>query len=435
MIWALYNVLFAVGFLLVLPRFLLRMARRGGYSRHFWERVGIYERNKRNDLSRGGRIWIHAVSVGEVLVALRFMDELRRRHSQLRFVLSTTTSTGHAVAERRLVEEDILIYFPVDFPPVVRRVLRLMAPRLLILVECELWPNLVRTAHARGVPVVLVNGRISEHSYRGYRRLRVFTRRLLPIVEVMCVQSSADREKLLQLGGVPQRVRVVGSAKYDLADVRPGSVEEVDTVLERCGMGRGRKILLGGSTWAGEEEILLRVYKEARKRFPDLRLILAPRHVERMGEVIRAVKAAGMTYTLRSSVDGSASGGPVKETDVLLIDTTGELRLFYHGATVIFIGKSLTRHGGQNIVEPAAAGRPVIVGPNLENFPVVFDDFKKAGAITVVRDEIELGKAVEELLADPERCRTLGERASRLVREKGGAVARTADMIERYLVD
>ncbi|RKX32622.1 MAG: hypothetical protein DRP22_01920 [Verrucomicrobia bacterium] len=430
-VWWLYNLLFPVVFIFLLPRFVVRMVRRGGYRRHFWQRITLYDRSTRRKLTRESafRVWIHAVSVGEIFVALRFMEEIRRKKPDASFVVTTTTSTGRAVAEKQLRDEDIILYFPLDRPCLMKGLLRLVRPSLVLLVECEMWPNLLRYCTLSGIPVVLVNGRISDHSYRNYCRVRFMTRRLLPMVDLLCVQGETDRERLLSLGASPERTLVVGSAKYEVPAGGEEVFQVVERVLSRVGF-RGRTLLVGGSTWPGEEEALVRVYRKLRPAYPDLRLILVPRHVERTGEITALLASHGVRYALRSAVE-SESGAD--DYDVLLADTTGELRGFYRWADIVFVGKSLTQRGGQNFIEPAQFGRPVITGPNLQNFPVVARDFLDAQALLVITDEQELSEAIEKLLRDPALREEYGRKALNVVREKQGAVRRTLEQIRSRL--
>ena len=428
-LWAVYNVLFPVGFLALLPRFLVRMARRGGYARHFAERFARYDEATLAKLREGSWVWIHAVSVGEVFVALRFMEEYRASHPGTRFVFSTTTSTGRRIGEEQVRDPDVLVYFPLDFPLVVKRALAVIKPRLLVLVECELWPNLIRLAKQRGIPVALINGRISEHSYRGYRKLRLFTRPLLAQVDLLCVQSETEKQMLRDLGADERRLHVLNSAKYDITPEGSGDHEATQAVLRAAGIAEDDLVLLGGSTWPGEEGVLLDYFLQARARFPKLRLVLVPRHAERASEVQKEIEARGLALCRRSALP-AAAGQP---GSVLLVDTTGELRRFYAEATVIFVGKSLTQHGGQNIIEPAQCGKPIVVGPHMENFPVVLRDFLGAQALIQVPDAAGLAGAVEKLLADSATRRAYGERALQLVREKSGAIRRTVALLDSVL--
>lgn len=429
MIWWFYNALFSVGFLLLLPRFLLRMRRRGGYARDFHHRFGRYRPELLAAFSEEARVWVHAVSVGELYVALKMMDEWRAVQSDVRFVVSVTTSTGYTLARKHLDPRDVAIYFPVDFPPVMRRVLDAIRPQAILLVEVELWPNLIRLARERDVPVFLVNGRLSDRSFRRYQKVRMITRHLLPMVDIFCMQSTIDADRVIALGAPPDKVRVTGSAKYDIAaDTESGEGEVAVEMLRLAGFTPEQPILLGGSTWPGEEEALLDVYKGLKTRYRNLSLILAPRHVERVPEILDLLKKSARSFVRRSTLNpgGTPRSAPV---DVLLLDTTGELRQFYRHADVIFIGKSLTQHGGQNILEPAAFAKPVVVGPNMENFKSIMADFLAAGAVVQIETLQGLRRAVDDLLANPDKREAMGLSAARVIREQQGALKRTLDAV------
>ncbi|MFC1452491.1 3-deoxy-D-manno-octulosonic acid transferase [Verrucomicrobiota bacterium] len=427
MLWLLYNVLFAVGYTLMLPRFLARMWRRGGYGKGFSERFALYPSELAGRIRPGERIWIHAVSVGEVLVALRFMRGMKEAQPGTGFILTTTTSTGRCVAAARIADDDVLLYFPVDFPWIVKRALSRLRPRALLLTESEIWPNLVRLAHAGGIPVILINGRISESSHRGYRAARPFFSRVLRCMDLLLVQTPGDRDRLTSLGADPERVHVLGTAKYDVAERDPEEQEDAEAVLRTAGVSSDCPVIVGGSTWPGEEAALLDAYRGLRRAIPALKLVLVPRHAERAGEVAAEIERAGLVHVLRS---GLQPGSAAKTgADVLLVDTTGELKRFYSCATVIFVGRSLTRHGGQNIIEPALFGKPVIVGPNMENFPVVAADFLSAGAMVQVGSAAELTAALESFLSDEGKRMEYGARAAAVVREKKGAVRESLRLI------
>ena len=432
MFWFVYNVLFAIGYMLVLPHFLLRMWRRGGYRRGFLQRLGRFDSGLRKRLAERRRIWIHAVSVGEIFVALRFMEEIRSSEPGIAFVLTTTTSTGHKVAEGKIGNDDVLLYFPVDLPFIMGRILNLLKPRAVILTESELWPNFIRKAKACGIPVILINGRMSASSFKGYRRLRVFFRRIVRLFDLMLVQSDLDRQRLIELGAVPTAVRAMGSAKYDITKMDLAGQEDARQALRICGMDDGSLILVGGSTWKGEEEILLDLLKRLKTEFPALKLILVPRHAERRAEVEAQIKSRGLNQVRRSEI-GGAAGGMCAKADVLLVDTTGELKDFYAVADVIFVGKSLTARGGQNIIEPAALGKPIIVGPHMTNFEAVMSDFLSAGAIVQVADAEALEAAVRRLLGDEARRVELGGKAKEVVVAGRGVARESVKLIMAIL--
>ncbi|HOU20730.1 MAG: 3-deoxy-D-manno-octulosonic acid transferase [Kiritimatiellae bacterium] len=421
MIWWLYNLVFPVAFAFLLPHFLLRMLRRGGYARDFAQRVGWYAPAEAARLAAPGRpIWIQAVSVGELAVAFSFMDELRHRRPATRFVLTTNTSTGHALALKRIAPPDVTLYFPMDVPWVVPRALRRIRPAAIVLVENELWPNLIRYAARQGIPTIMINGRISEHSFRGYRRIRFLTRRLLPQLHWFCVQSAGDRDRLLALGAPAEKIEVTGSAKYDIGATPPTSEVRARAVLANIGVKTGDPVLVGGSTWSGEEDVLLDIAQKVRASHPRLMLVLVPRHAERREDVLAAIRQRGMSAILRSQFPDHAPP-PVQRPDVLLVDTTGELRGFYAAAHVVFVGKSLTQVGGQNPIEPAKDGKPVVVGPHMENFPEITRDFQDARAWRQVRDAAELQEVILRLLGDCEERARLGKAAAELVARKAGA--------------
>ena len=419
MLWFVYNVLFTVGYVLMLPKFLLRMKRRGGYRRGFMQRFACYPDALRKRIRERPRIWVHAVSVGEMFVAQRYMRDIRAQRPGTGFVLTTTTSTGHRLAEARLHADDVLLYYPSDFPLFVRRALATVRPLALLLTESEIWPNMIRSAADRGIPVILINGRISEGSYRGYRALRVFFGKIVSRVSLALVQSEGDRQRLVALGGRVERIRVLASAKYDVAESVAEGEAEARAFLAGLGW-RGTVTLLGGSTWPGEEETLLAIYGRLRGQVPGLRLVLVPRHAERGDDVAAVVRAKGLRPARRSQPEAAAVEA---DPDVLLVDTTGELRDFYACADVIFVGKSLCSTGGQNIIEPAALGKPVVVGPHMENFPVVIRDFLDEKALLQVADARELEAGLRRLVSDPDRRASLGKAALKVVESKRGAVA------------
>lgn len=431
MIWIVYNLAFPFILLLMLPYYLVRMARRGGYRRGFLQRLGIYDGALRAAIAARPRVWVHAVSVGEAFVALRFIEEWRSREPGVAFVVSVNTSTAHTMVARSLHADDALIYFPLDVPPVLRRVLRLVRPRLLVLTECEFWPNLMRQASRQGIPVMLINGRVSDRSYRGYSRFRWLFAPVMRRLDALCVQGRQDAERLARLGAPGDRLLTCGSAKYDVALNDPGDPDKARAWLGAAGIAAHDPILLGGSTWAGEEEILLDMFLRLRPRYPALRLVLVPRHAERRDEVIAAIRQRGLAFVQRSQGGRAVEG---VATDVLLADTTGELKHLYCGASVIFVGKSLTQHGGQNIIEPAVCGKPILVGPHMKNFPDVIREFVAAQAIVQVEDAGELESQVDTFLGDERRRTEYGKRAADLVERNRGALRITVDCARRLVL-
>jgi len=429
-IWILYNVLFLIGYMLLLPRFMVRMARRGGYRKDFMQRFGVFSEADIARLRAKPRIWIHAVSVGEMLIALKFMEEYRAGNPGMAFFLTTTTSTGHGIAAKRMNSDDVLAYFPVDLPVFMSRELDLVQPRAVILIESELWPNLIRLAKWRGIPAILVNGRISARSVKGYRIVRVFFEKAINMMSLLCVQTPEDAQRLIELGASESSIKVMGTAKYDVADINNAAASGTERLLKKAGVGPGSLLLVGGSTWPGEETILLGIFKRLRESIPGLRLVLVPRHAERAAKVTAEIRNNGLSEVRWSALagDGSNPAG-----DVILVDTTGELMGLYSCATVVFVGKSLTEHGGQNVIEPALFGKPIIVGPNMENFEGVMRDFKDSVAIVQVRDAVELEHTIESFLLDGDRRRAIGQRARSVVKGQRGVVSATAGLVRDLL--
>jgi len=430
MIWIFYNILFVLIFPFLLPHYLMRMKKRGGYSHNFMQRLGIYNDDILLQLGGERRVWIHAVSVGELFVALRLMKEWREREPGVLFALTTTTSTAYTIAQRELKEPDVVLYFPVDFPPVMKRAFEYINPRAIMLVEVELWPNLIRMARARGLPVLLVNGRLSDRSFKGYGRIKMFTSRLLPEFDLIGVQSEEDRRRFVKLGADPQRTINFGSAKYDVALATPlGEGDQVLKAMRYAGITSDQLILLGGSTWEGEEDAMVDLYRGLKTRYRNLVLMLAPRHVERVPSIVEHLKPRVGKLVRRSNFKDKPSILPASPPDVFLIDTTGELKHFYAHADIIFIGKSLTQHGGQNIIEPALYGKPVVVGPNMENFTAIMEDFQRAGAIVQVKDLQGLRRAIDDLFFDVEKRKQIGDAARRLVEENAGSLGVYLDRV------
>ncbi|MDQ3414563.1 MAG: 3-deoxy-D-manno-octulosonic acid transferase, partial [Verrucomicrobiota bacterium] len=361
MIRLLYNLLFPLALVIFLPGYVVKMFRRGNYRNKFGQRLGLYDAETRARLAPGGSTWLHAVSVGEVMIALKLAAKMKERDPGLRVSLTTTTTTGFALAQKHSPDWMEVLYTPLDFWPIMRRAFAVIRPSRVILVEAEVWPNLTAIAHETGIPLALVNARLSPRSEGRFRKFRFFVRPYFRKLDLICVQEPEDMARWESLGAERARLYPVGSIKYDPENVvsRP---ETPRAALQDLGIDPERPILLAGSTHQGEEEILARIYLELRQDFADLFLILAPRHIERTTEIRSRIGALDLSTARRSQIVHAPG------TDCLLLDTTGELRDWYSIATVVFMGKSLTARGGQNPVEAIVAGRPVVFGPHMENF-------------------------------------------------------------------
>ena len=422
--WLVYNALFSVAYAAMLPSFLLRMKRRGGYKARMGDRFADYPEDILKTLSSepaASRIWIHAVSVGEVQVAGQLMRALRKLDPSVRFVFSTTSSTGWRTAEKEVEPEDVLIYNPLDFPRLVRKAFDVVRPKAIILTETEIWPNFIREAKSREVPLFLANARISDRSAPRYKALRCFFGEIFRSFSKTYVQSDLDADRLVAAGADRARMEVTGSFKFDVAKRRPDKEAEL-----REWIGDGR-ILLGGSTWPGEDDVLLRIIPELPE---DVKLVIAPRHFEKADVVETNIVKAGFRCIRRSRGD-SASNGNGDGRAVFLSDTTGELMGLFGIASAAFVGKSLCAHGSQNMIEPCLCGIPTVVGPYTENFRPVMSDLLAADAIVQVKNETEL-RAVVKRFFDPEErgfAESLGEKAKAAVERRRGATEKCASDI------
>jgi 3-deoxy-D-manno-octulosonic-acid transferase len=428
MIRFIYNLFWPLGLLIFLPGYFAKMIRRGGYREKFGQRVGIYDREVRNRLSNQRSTWLHAVSVGEVNIALKLANALRALEPDLHCVLTTTTTTGFALARKTAPPWIEVMYTPLDYWPIMRRAFSVMSPARIVLVEAEVWPNLAAAAHARRIPLALVNARLSPRSERRYRRFRFFVGPTFRLLDLVCVPERGDVERWTALGVSRNRIHVTGSIKFD-PDVQTQN-QSVATSLrdELRDVSPDSLVLFGGSTHRGEEEILVRVFLRLREQFPSLRLFIAPRHVERLQEIRAQLGAMPLRVTLASE----ALTCDAADADCMLLDTTGELQRWYGIATVVFIGKSLTAHGGQNPVEPILAGKPVVFGPHMENFATLAKTLVSSNAAMQVNDADSLERTVGELLRDSESRQRLVKNAHAALNEHKGGTARTARMVHEF---
>jgi 3-deoxy-D-manno-octulosonic-acid transferase len=419
-----YNVFWPLGLLIFLPGYFAKMMRRGGYREKFGQRLGIYDGDVQSRLSNQRSTWLHAVSVGEVNIALKLANALRALEPDLRCVLTTTTTTGFALAHKTAPPWIEVMYTPLDYWPIMRRAFSVIRPARIVLVEAEVWPNLAAAAHARRIPLALVNARLSPRSERRYRRFRFFVAPTFRLLDLVCAPEQGEVERWTSLGVPRNRIQVTGSIKFD-ADVQPQSEPVAATLWDGSSESTERLVLLGGSTHRGEEEILARVFLRLREQFPSLRLFIAPRHVERLQEIRGQLAAMSMRVTRTSE----ALSCDAPDADCMLLDTTGQLQRWYGIATVVFIGKSLTAHGGQNPVEPIFAGKPVVFGPHMENFATLAKTLISNNAAIQVDDIDSLERTVGDLLRDNEARQRLVENAHAALNEHKGGTARTAKLV------
>jgi len=472
--WAIYNILFLIVYPFLLPGFLVRMLRRGGYAARMGDRFALYPEEVLRDFGRRDTlsdshsnvrtfghsnispIWIHAVSVGEVQVAGQLMREWRKVDPSVRFCFSTTSSTGWMMAQKEMEKlggkGDTLIYNPLDFPTFVRAALLTVRPRAIILTESEIWPNFIRKAKKYGIPLYLINARVSDRSAPRYKKARFFFKDVLRCFTTIFAQSDLDKSRLVDAGADEKAVEVTGSFKFDVAHRNEAKEKELNDWIGPHPGG----ILLGGSTWPGEDELLLRAYRRilnAQPSPPNLPtsqhpnsptsqpiLILAPRHFEKADEVEANIRKAGFSCIRRSrsSQPSSFEHSNIRtsEHSVFLSDTTGELMGLYGIADIVFVGKSISAHGSQNMIEPCLCGKPTFVGPYTENFRPVMSDLLSSEALIQAESAQALEDGiVEAFLHRSERCWTeLGARAKAAVERRCGVVARCVEGIRQTLI-
>jgi 3-deoxy-D-manno-octulosonic-acid transferase len=418
----LYDIFFAIFSIIYLPYLLFK----GKLHRDFLQRFSLLP----GEVTRPEKpVWIHAVSVGEAALASKLANAIKDRFPRLPVVVSTTTRTGNDMARKTGAGTlDAVFYFPLDFSFVVRRAVRLIDPRLFVMIETELWPNLLEELHGSDVPVVLVNGRISDGSFRNYSRIGFITRRIIGNISLFCMQSGLDAERIKRLGASPEKVHVTGNIKFDTA----GAADRPGLKKEDLGFSGDDRLIVAGSTHYPEEGLVIDTFKELRRAGAGLRLVLAPRHVERIDAIKIYIENTGLSYRLFSGIvsgeDDKRAGG-----DILLVDTIGHLKDIYNAATLVFIGGSLARRGGQNPIEPARWGKAVIFGPHMSNFREVADIFTKGEAAVRVKDRTELKSVMEGLLRDRDRRRKMELNAARIMEENGGAVERTVERIAPFV--
>jgi 3-deoxy-D-manno-octulosonic-acid transferase len=428
----LYNILFLIFFAISSPYYFFKMWRRGNWQAGFRQRFGHYDNKIKQALTNRDVLWMHAVSVGEMNICVQVCRALALRMPNLKIVVSTTTTTGMGELQNRLSPHVSKIYYPIDRRKCVARALAAIHPNAVALVESEIWPNFIWRARSLGKPIFLINARLSDRSYPRYKRFGFLFKSLFGSFAAVGAQNEEDAVRLRELGCRPDAVKVVGNLKFDAVNLDDRRGVDVPELLGRLGVSPNALLLVAGSTHAGEEVLLAEQFLRLREAYPDLFLILVPRHFERAREVGKELSARGVKYVYRSEVDGETQGSR-PGLQCLLVDTTGELMSFYKSATVVFVGKSITAKGGQNPIEPAALGKAVVFGPYMQNFPDVVRMFLARDGAVQVNDAAELEKVLGELLGNAARRNELGRNALKVVQENQGAVDRTVEMMVERL--
>jgi 3-deoxy-D-manno-octulosonic-acid transferase len=427
-----YNILFTICFWLSAPYYFLRMRRRGNWMDGFGQRFGRFNSKVKQAITNRRILWIHAVSVGEVNICTNLIQALEYRCPNLKIVVSTTTTTGMAELNRKLPSHIQKVYYPIDRRQYVCRALASIHPEAIVLIEAEIWPNFLWRARELRLPIFLVNARLSPRSFRGYKTFGFLFRSIFRNFAGVSCQNEEDAERLRHLGCPSEAVHVVGNLKYDAAKLQERRLLDVEALLKQLNVPTTSRLLVGGSTHAGEEGVLGDLYLHLRKRFPDLFLVVVPRHFERSKEAGRDLSARGIKFAYRSELTANSRYKP-GEIEALLVNTTGELKYFYQHASAIFIGKSLCAEGGQNPIEPAFMGKTMVFGPNMQNFEAIAKSFVEKNAAFQVKDAAELETALGRLLEDPKMASEMGQRATQVIRDNAGGIEKTIQMMLEYL--
>ncbi len=418
----LYDLIFIIFALIYLPVFLLRNKLHKGFT----QRLGFLP----PELKLKQPIWIHAVSVGEAKTAELLVKQLRIIYPKKQFALSTTTPTGNKIARNFSGENDFVFYLPLDISFVTKKVIRLINPCFCIIMETEVWPNLITQLYAAGIPSVVVNARISDNSFLGYRLIKPLLKPILNKMRFFCVQTAQDAQRLRALGLSNDKLKITGNMKYDIAALVDSKADYISSRL-RLGLEEAAQLVVAGSTHPQEEEIILGAYKQVMGSSPNARLLIAPRHPERAREVAKLAARIGFEVTFISKL---TSGSESKSQDpIFILDTIGELLSFYAIADVVFVGGSLVNNGGHNILEPALFEKPILFGPHMSNFKQMSELFLNNSAAIMVAGGQELSANIQSLLNNSSGISSIGKKARQLVLDNQGATIRNAELIEKVL--
>lgn len=421
-----YDTIFLLYAIFYLPYLLLTKRGYAGYAIRF----GLFPLSIKKQIRAVPNIWVHAVSVGEVMFIDGFIEQLRENYPSYQLVVTVTTKTGYELALKRLNNKALVIPSPLDLSFIAGCFVRLINPKIYIAAETEIWPNLYGQLYRHRIPIAVINGRISKESFSRYKVIRFLMKGILNQVSIWCMASPSDARRIIQLGADSSRVAVVGNIKFD--DLS----KPLDAVSDNFPVSQDELWWVAGSTHPGEENIVLDVYAGIIKENPRWRLVIAPRHIERAGEIIelvtrRGLKAVKFSHMSRMTTEGA--GQPDKTQAVIVVDTIGHLRFLYTKASLVFVGKSLRVGGGQNIIEPAFYGKAIVIGPKVDNFRDIVSCFKESNAIVQVKDEHAFAAVLQELSADASKREALGRRALEVIAANQGACKRSLDRLAEFL--
>ena len=430
MYW-LYNILLLIYWATLIPMLIYRLIHEEGFYQRIKQSIGFLPEELKEKISNRHAIWVHAASVGEIVAASPIVREMRKTHPNEVIIVSVVTATGFRMAHQIIKGADGILYFPLDLPYLTDRILTIVKPRAIVLVETEIWPNFLRIAARKNIPVMMMNGRISRRSSSRYRMITFFTRRVLSTIYVFCMQSRIDAQYIIDIGADPNKVIVTGNTKYDQTY---GIVtdEEKKRYLKELGFDENTyPIMIAGSTHRGENSPVYKAFVKIRDHFPGAKLIIAPRYIHQADLIYDEGVKHGVTMVKRSDmVAGKQIAGPY---DGVLLDTIGELGRVYSLGDLIFVGGSLAHIGGHNILEPAAHGKPIVVGPNMFNFVEIFDLLSSRGACVMVRNEEEFIDTCLDILIHPEKAEEMKRHCLEIVEENQGATKKNLDELQRLL--
>ncbi|WP_301859851.1 3-deoxy-D-manno-octulosonic acid transferase [uncultured Megasphaera sp.] len=430
MYW-LYNMLLLFYWAILIPQLIYRLIREEGFYQRIKQSIGFLPDDLKEKIANRHAIWVHAASVGEIVAASPIVREMRKTHPNEVIIVSVVTATGFRMAHQIIKGADGILYFPLDLPYLTNRILNIVKPRVIVLVETEIWPNFLRIAAQKQIPVMMMNGRISQRSSNRYRQITFFTKHVLSTIRVFCMQSRIDAQYIIDIGADPNKVIVTGNTKYDQTY---GIVtdEEKKRFLHELGFDeKTYPIMIAGSTHKGENGAVYKAFVKIRSHFPGAKLIIAPRYIHQADLVRDEGRKYEVTMVKRSDMQ---AGKPVPPSyDGVILDTIGELGRVYSLGDLIFVGGSLVHIGGHNILEPAAHGKPIVVGPNMFNFVEIFDLLSSRGACIMVRNEEEFVETCLDILIHPEKAERMKRSCLEIVQENQGATKKNLDALQHLL--
>lgn len=419
--YLIYNILAVILLILALPVFALRTIREKGFAERLKQSFGALPAETLAKVAGKEAIWVHAASVGEIVAASPIVKEIRRELPGIPVVVSVVTASGYDMAKRIIPEADGIIFFPLDLPWLSYSVAAKIRPRVFLMVETELWPNFLKAARELNIPAMMVNGRISDKSVNRYAYFRSVLTDMLDTIVTFCMQSHIDAEYITRLGADPARVVVTGNTKFDQSYTELTEAEKT-RLLAELGLSEAGQVIVAGSSHRGEEELLFPAFSQVRTQFPHIQFIVAPRDTLRAGELVDLAAKHGFTAVRRTNLTKTHAG----HHDMVIIDTIGELGKLYGLGDIVYVGGSLVPHGGHNILEPAAHGKPILVGPHMFNFKDTYALFSERGVCLTVRDSSELAETMLKLLHNTELRNKLGREALAIINENRGASHKSA---------